>query len=190
MTTCVVTEGQFDGKLIESLIHTRKFKHARVFTAKGSSSAQSLARSILGVKQLPVALVLDADEYDPSRVEERKRYLETMLGTTAPRSEWELILLVPEMETVFFQVPGMLESLGLPLPDPVQREQARHQPRKVLVDLIRTNRRTSGEPRQWLMGKFPRLPHDKMWQFEPFSRLQRFLEQHGHAPNTLISDPQ
>jgi hypothetical protein len=191
MTACVVTEGQFDSELIKSLLKARKLKHARVFTASGSSSAQALARSLVGVKQLPVALILDADEHDPSRVEERRRYLENMLGTTAPRTEWELILLVPEMEMVFFQIPGMLEVLGLPNPTPVERERAKHQPKKVLDELIsKASKRRPNNPRQWLMGMIPKLPYDKIWQQEPFGRLQRFLEQHGPTREVTLPDHQ
>ncbi|MFY0522997.1 hypothetical protein ACN28I_07325 [Archangium gephyra] len=191
MTVCVVTEGQFDSELIKSLIKAKKIKHAQVFTAKGSSSAQSLARSLVGVKQLPVALILDADEHDPSRVEDRRKYLETMLGTTAPRNEWELILLVPEMEMVFFEVPGLLETLGLPAPTPVERERAKHRPHEVLADLIsKSNKHRPSNSRQWLMGMFPTLPYEKIWQLEPFSRLQRFLEQHGPTPEAMLPDHQ
>lgn len=186
MTACVVTRGQFGSELIRSLLKARKLKHTRLFTTNGSSSALSLARSLVGIKQLPVALVLDADAHESSKTEEYRRYLEAMLGAAAPRSEWELILVAPEMEAVFFQVPGLLESLGLPPPTPVQEERAKHQPHGVLVDLI--SKKTRHAPDPWLMRNLSRLPYDKIWQLEPFERLQRFLAQHARAPDAVMPD--
>jgi hypothetical protein len=190
MTACIVTEGKFDSELIRSMLNARKFTHTRVLTAQGASSALALARSVVGIKQLPVALILDADEHDSSRVEQRRKHLETMLRTTAPPSEWELLLMAPEMETIFFQVPDMLESLGLPSPTPVQREQAKHRPREVLVELISKTHRPSPDKLQWLMKTLPQLPYDKLWTLEPFDRLQRFLERHGATPEAMLPDHQ
>ncbi|WNG14839.1 hypothetical protein [Cystobacter fuscus] len=144
----------------------------------------------MGIKQYPVALILGTDVYEPTKVEERRRFLEAMLDETAPRDQWELILLAPEMETIFFQIPGLIEALGLPSPSEVQRERAKHQPRAVLIELLsKAGGRGSPDWPSWFRKTLPRLPHDKIWRLKPFNQLQHFLEQHQHRSETGHPSP-
>ncbi|HYO54649.1 hypothetical protein [Archangium sp.] len=100
------------------------------------------------------------------------------MGAITSMEEWRLILMVPELEILFFQVPGLLESLGLPAPSPDQLKIAEYVPRKVLEEIVTpvAAKRARNTPwRQWLMKRFSRLPHDEIWKLEPFAELLRFL---------------
>jgi hypothetical protein len=164
------------------MLKHRGIRNARVFVSQGKSSAQSLARSLLGVKHLPVALIMDADESDPEKVQEQGRQLETLLGMVAPREEWELILMVPEIESVFFQVPGLLETIGLPGPSPVQQERARYKPKQVLTELLAHTSRKARQPLE-LARRLPSAAYDKLWTYESFARLESFISRFDEAPS-------
>ncbi|HEX8440922.1 hypothetical protein [Archangium sp.] len=193
MTVCVVTEEQFDGELIESLLKAKGLEQARVFVGGNRSSAESLASSLMVVKQLPVALVLDAEAHDPSKIQSRRRQLEALVGAITSMEEWKLILMAPELEILFFRVPGLLESLGLPAPSSEQLKIAEYVPGKVLEELVTSGsaKRARNTPwRQWLMKRFSRLPHDEIWKLEPFAELQRFLIQVEQASESAaLGDP-
>ncbi|HLM42554.1 MAG TPA: hypothetical protein VK458_01750 [Myxococcaceae bacterium] len=178
MTVCVVTEEQFDGELIKSLLKARGLERTRVFVGGNRSSAESLASSLMVVKQLPVALLLDAEAHEPSKIESRRRQLEALVGAVTSLAEWKLFLMAPELEILFFRVPGLLESLGLPAPSSEQLKIAEYVPSKVLEEIVASGlpKRSRSTPwRQWLMKRFSRLPHDDIWKLEPFAELQRFL---------------
>jgi len=180
MTACVVTKDPFDGELFKALLKAKGLDQVRVFVSGNSSSAESLASSLMVVRQLPVALVLDAGAHAPSTVQSIRGELEALLGAMAPRRQWRLLLLAPELETLFFQVPGLLESLGLPAPSSEQQKLAEYAPRKVLEEIVTSSsakRAKNTSWRQWLMKRFSRLPHDEIWKLEPFAELQRFLLQ-------------
>jgi hypothetical protein len=178
MKSYVVTVGPFDGELIKTQLQARGFEQTRVLVSENASSAESLASSILLVKQLPVALVLNAGAYEPSMVHRISRQFESLLGAVAPRTDWRVLMMVPEMEILFFQVPGLLEALGLPAPTPDQLKIAEYVPGKVLEEIVApvAAKRARKTPwRQWLMKRFSRLPHEEIWKQEPFAELLRFL---------------
>jgi hypothetical protein len=190
MTVCVVVEGQFDGELLKSLIKAKGLKRTRVFVGGNRSSAESLASSLMVVKQLPVVLVLDAEAHDPSKIESIRRQLEALVGAITSEEEWKLILMAPELEILFFRVPGLLESLGLPAPSSEQLKIAEYVPSKVLEEIVTSGstKRARNTPwRQWLMKRFSRLPHDEIWKLEPFAELQRFLIQFEQDPQSAVS---
>jgi hypothetical protein len=187
MTVCIVVEGALEGEIIKQMLRCRGVKNARVFVSQGKSSAQSLTRSLLGVKQLPVALILDADETDPGKVEEQGRRLEVLLNMVAPRKEWELLLMVPEMEAVFFQVPGLLELIGLPSPSPVQQERAQYKPKHVLDELLAQTSKKARPPLLALARRLPREACEKLWTHDAFSRLESFITRFADSPEAGLS---
>jgi hypothetical protein len=189
MTVCVVTKDQFDGELLKSLIKAKGLKQARVFVGGNRSSAESLASTLMVAKQLPVALILDAEVYGASRVESSRRQLEALMGAMTSLEEWRLILMVPEMEIVFFQVPGLFEALGLPAPSPEQLLISEYVPTKVLEEIVApvAAKRARKTPwRQWLMKRFSRLPHEEIWKQEPFAELLRFLTSFEQESETAL----
>ncbi|WP_147448547.1 hypothetical protein [Corallococcus terminator] len=173
-----MTEGLFDEELVRKLI-ANKLGNSRVqvISAHGKSSAQSLARTLAGIKKSPVALVIDADEHDSIKIQEGRTYIESLLGSAAPRDMWELVLFVPALEIIFFKTPNWFQSLGLPPPSTLQRERAEHSPRRVLEELLRSNLKSSRQdPRRWLIEKMSSASIELLWATEPLATLGAFIE--------------
>lgn len=100
----VVTEGETEAGVIRLLLQGEMpaaMPSVSVRGAGGRSSADSLARSLLAVRQEPVALVVDADADSPHEVSERRRFLEQSLLQVANRPLWRVILMVPQFERIF-----------------------------------------------------------------------------------------
>jgi hypothetical protein len=189
MKAYIVVEGESDEALIQAMLKARKLgRQVQVMCSHGESSALALARTLLAVKHVPVALVLDAGGTSLQQVDEQRRYLESMLGLAGPREAWEVILLVPEVEAVFFQVPGLWESMGLPPLSEVQKERARYEPKSVLQESLakgpRRGRRVSP------LDHLSRQPRycEEIWKLEPFTRVASFLERVGESEAEPLLD--
>src|SRR5947207_6144800 len=85
MDVHVVTEGKTDELLVRKLLTDELIHHPqiRVVEAGGRSSAQSLARSILGARSEPVAVVIDADTVDSAQLSGQRDFLESYFGKVA-----------------------------------------------------------------------------------------------------------
>jgi len=178
MKTVIVAEGAFDHAIVKQLLASRPdFVTGAVaaLEAQGASSAVSLARSFLAVKNQPTALLLDADVDEPDKIQERKEQLEQLLGLAAVRDLWEVCLFVPTIEIIFFQTPGILEALGLRTPTPDEYARARHEPKNVLSSLaLAAGLRTQMD----LIPRFPGANWESVWTRDPFTQLHGFLRKH------------
>jgi len=108
----VITEGRSDAEILKRLLPEDILKSVEVLAGAGRYSAQSLARSILAVKRLPVALVLDADTRDDSSIQEQKDFLQESLAQASSGAPFEIFLAVPSLEVLFFERPAFIESLS------------------------------------------------------------------------------
>ena len=132
--------------------------------------------------------MLNTEDFSPDRIKERKSITEYLLDAAAPSHEWEVIFLVPGLERVFFQNPDMLEALGVPLPDPVQAERAKFLPGEVLMTLVsQGHKRAASDPQGWLEKRLPKLSYERAWQWEPFVRLQQFIERHEQGADARLT---
>ena len=75
----IVTEGQFDREILEKLLPKPLLQETAIIAAGGKYAAQSLASTILPIKQLPVALVIDGDTQDEHRIREQADLLNQLL---------------------------------------------------------------------------------------------------------------
>ncbi len=137
--TYIVTEGQFDAVLLEKLIPKNMNRETTFVVRSGGSSALSLARTILAVKRVPVALVVDADTTSESAICERQDLLRSLLNQAAVRVRFEVFLAVPEIETVFFVDRPLLEHLVHQKISDIEWSIAEFQPKKVLTDILHRN---------------------------------------------------
>jgi hypothetical protein len=132
----VVTEGHFDANVIRKVLDSVEpsVQAVEIVAVAGWSAAESLARSILVSRSNPVALVIDSDEADIERAEDRRRFLETSLATAGGSStRAKVILFIPTIEAVFFRRPKALSGVVLTRR---QRERAKYEPRQVLRQIM------------------------------------------------------
>ncbi len=136
MQAYVVTEGEHDARLLEKLLPDDLSANIKFVVGKGTYSAESLARSIISTRRLPVFLVLDADTSDERAVLERRELLRELLRQAAPSIRSDVFLAVPEIETIYFTDPSTAEAItGSTITKPMF-EAAKFRPKKVLVDLL------------------------------------------------------
>jgi Domain of unknown function (DUF4276) len=143
MTHHIIVEGPTDVAILKALLAptlaaAKPSVTVDFMVGRGWSAAESLARSILAIDREPVALVIDADATSPAQVEERRAVTEGLLGLYAPRSRWVVILMVPEIEVLFFKDPDFLAHLlrlKTKVPPTVLR-QAKFEPKAALAELL------------------------------------------------------
>jgi hypothetical protein len=132
----IVTEGESDATLLKAVLApviTRA--KARLLAAHGRSDAISLAQSLLVARKDPVALIIDADTSDPSRIAEERVVLEEMLRSVGVSAPHKVVLAVPVIESCLFEAPGVLEETFATRLSPEELMEARFQPKQVLQRL-------------------------------------------------------
>ncbi|MFP4439864.1 MAG: hypothetical protein ACLFVO_21725 [Chloroflexaceae bacterium] len=99
----VVTEDQIGATLLKKLLPEEIVDQTTFVAGSGRYAAQSLSLSILGVKQQPVALVINAGTEDGVAIQEQYDFLRELLGQATSGTPFEIFAAVPEIEGVFFQ---------------------------------------------------------------------------------------
>lgn len=135
MKTYVVAVGDLSTHLISRILEASGMPEVVVVSGgRNRTGAASYARSLLGTRRHPVALVLDARTYDADFAREQEReYFSLARGGSAPL---RLFMAVPELEAVLFSDPATLERiLERPIPADVLFE-AQFRPRVVLQRLL------------------------------------------------------
>lgn len=170
MKSVVVTEGESDILLLKALIGEAS-DTAKFVKAGGWSSADSLARSYLVDGQHDVVLVVDADSYDLSMVEERRRFLNFSLASVALRTHWQVIVIAPEIEALLFEERHLLEQIvGKPVSES-SFQQGKFEPKKVLMRLISGQSLT-----QFYQERLPKFDLTLLQNQPEIERLRTFLE--------------
>jgi hypothetical protein len=132
----VVTEGATDVRILKKLLPMPLVNETEFVAGSGSYSAQSLATTLLAVKQRPVALVVDADTDNLIAIQERRDFLRELLRQAASDVQFEVFTAVPELEIVFFQDKSLLEQLTQHTFTEVEWQAARHDPKAFLMQLF------------------------------------------------------
>lgn len=107
---CVVTEGQTDIDILKKVLPPKLAKEVEFVAGGGWSGAQSSAVTILAKRQIPVALVIDADGNDEQTIHEKLDSSRWLLKQAAVQVPFEVLLAVPQIEAVFFQDRPFLED--------------------------------------------------------------------------------
>jgi hypothetical protein len=172
----VMTENEFDKELIESLLARRFGKQARdidVRAALGKQDAWQGAYSLLAYKPIPTAIIVDADTIDRELTDEQLVDIEYLLGTSAPRHMWLLVLAQPEVEAVFFSDPAMLERIIGRKVSELEIARAALCPRAALQKLLPKPR--SGHGAKQMLKKLSDSDFEKLLVSETFRPLIEFL---------------
>jgi DNA-binding MarR family transcriptional regulator len=109
MRTHILLESLFDMRLVKRLLeHEGRSIDLHFKMGSPSSSLYSSARTLLAVVGEPVALVLDAETTSPSAVSRQRQAVEEVIGSTAKRSPFRLLMAVPSLEALLFTRPALL----------------------------------------------------------------------------------
>ncbi len=140
MTTYVVAETAFQGRLMKRLLHVGNLPEFVVVRGGRQISAVRMATSIRSKRGVPVIVVLDADTVEPRAILEKRPDLEYLLNTGAyprgPRPPALLVMALPQVEVVLFSDPEALECvLGRPLTER-EKIEGEFRPRAVLERLL------------------------------------------------------
>jgi hypothetical protein len=112
MNATVLTEANFDGMLLATLLADEEKRDGiEIGVVSGLSSGYSFARTMLAVKRIPVAIVIDADSPEEEVAPERRRNAEEVLGDAASGVPFRVIVAIPELEILFFTRPQLLKKV-------------------------------------------------------------------------------
>jgi hypothetical protein len=130
----IVTEGKSIAEILKRLLPENILRDTHLIA--GSNSALSSARTILVVKRLPVAFVVDANTNHQSTILEREDLLNYSLRQVSPGIPFEVFLAVPEMEIVFLQDRSFIEKLAHRNFTDLEWKLAQLQPREFLSSVL------------------------------------------------------
>ena len=136
MIAYIICEGLSDTQILQSILPKQLLKEVEVVAAGGISSVKSLARSLVVRRQVPVAIVVDADSTVPELVQMQTNSITQIVESVSVNTPVKVILFVPEMEAIFFQDPQLLSRLLGYSPSQDELTLAISQPAKVLKQLI------------------------------------------------------
>ena len=178
MKTVAVTEGAADAAILVGILGAVMEPETFKVVAAGSrSSAVSLARSYLAVREFPIALVLDADMTDEARIREEELNLTELLAFAGARERFGVFLAVPTIEIVFFPNQAATEEmLGKSMSED-EWEAAQYRPKDVLRKLIGGNHVSVPPIAELLKGRAPHV----LAEGPLMKRLADFISQHASA---------
>ena len=136
MIAYIVCEGALDEQLLQRVLPEELLNNVKIVSAGGLSATKSLARSLLVRRQVPVAIVVDADSVAPDLVQERLKNIEEIVKSVSVDTPVKVILAAPEIETIFFQDSLLLSRLLGYEPSQDILNWAAFQPRKALEQLL------------------------------------------------------
>jgi hypothetical protein len=109
------------------------------FIPSSNSAALSESTSILVVKRVPVALVVDANTDHENAIYEQQDTLQYLLHQAAVRVPFKVLLAIPSIETIFFQDRTLLEQLIHHQVTDTEWELAKYNPKKSLTYFLGEN---------------------------------------------------
>lgn len=173
MKAYIVTEGDLDRELLELLLPKELSEDVTIVTAGGASGATSMARSLVALRRVPVALVVDANSISPDLVRERSLGLRELLQSVSVGTPAEVFLAVPEMEEIYFQVPHLLDRvLKVDIPETLSI-MAEARPKDALSRLLGSHE-TIKSVSQLLSALAPN-DLEELRRVKPISDLEEFL---------------
>lgn len=131
----IVTEGTTDQVILQRLLPEEITREVEFVIGRGSYSAQSLARTLLSIRERPVALVIDADTIDEQTINEKRDFLLQLFRPATTTAKFEVFIATPMIESVLFYKKSIVERfLNRKISD-MEWELARSQPQKVINEV-------------------------------------------------------
>jgi hypothetical protein len=137
MKAYIVCEGKIDVEILKHILPSELLKDVYLVDAGVLYDVTSLACSLVVKRQVPVAIVIDADSTHPNLIEERRRDFQEIIESVAINKAFvKVILAIPEIEHIFFTDNHLLPKiLGDKIP-PDLLTLAKFQPKKALKQLF------------------------------------------------------
>lgn len=182
MKTWIVVEGQTDRAVLAVLLDDlRPGAQFEIVAAGGADYARPLARTYLLTRREAVALVVDADTSDARSAAAQRRDLTDYLAWGSGAAPYMVVQFVPEIESIFFAVPGLLEGImGKPV-DQLVLIAGREAPKKVLSLLLpsHTPARLVAEASEAQLLALRQLP--------VIAELRKFIASAVNAANAAVA---
>ena len=136
MITYIICEGSFDTQLLKTVLPANLLTDVGVVAAGRVSGVESLARSLVVRRRVPVVIVVDADSVVPELVQQRRKDIEEIVKIVSINTPVKVVSAVPEIEIIFFQDVSLLSRLLGYIPPKDILDMAVYQPRKALEQLL------------------------------------------------------
>ena len=143
MIAYIVCEGITDAQLLQRILPKELLNDVEIVAAGGLSAIKSLARSLIVRRQVPVAIVADADSVEPNVIHDRLNSIEEIVKSVAISTPVKVILAVPTIEIIFFEDIGLLSHLLEYGPSQAQKMMnlAKSQPDKAIREFLDRSQR-------------------------------------------------
>jgi hypothetical protein len=136
MNAYIVVEGPTDEVILRALLPDEVLDSLVIVPVGSRSSPVSIARTLLVTKHKPVVLLTDSDTRNETRLQEQRQTTEELLKAVSGKIPVKVILCVPEIETVFFHAPQVIERVfGGGMPKELFLL-ARDRPKEILSELF------------------------------------------------------
>ena len=127
----IITEREIDKAILEKVLPPKSLEGVKVIAGTGFSSALSWATSLLGTTRDHIIFVADSNSTDDMTAREHYSFINMFLRRSGS-GRYHIVMLSPEIETIYFQNKDAAESLvGRKLSD-IELELAANSPRKAL----------------------------------------------------------
>ena len=132
----IVTESESTAEILKKLLPKNLIRSIAFIAGSGDYSAWSKAGTLLFVKHLPVALVINTHTVNDSNVREKVGSLRELILPRPAGVRFEIFPAVPEIETVFFQDRRFIEKLAKKTFTDMEWNFAKLNPKEALTYLL------------------------------------------------------
>ena len=143
MIAYIICESRSDIQILQAILPKQLLKEVEFVAAGGISSVTSLARSIVVRRQVPVAIVVDADSTVPELVQMRTNSLTEIVESVSVNTPVKVILFIPAIEAIFLQDYQLLSRLLGYNPSQNELTLVSSPPIKILKQLIAKSEKVS-----------------------------------------------
>lgn len=134
MKRIILCESNADAALLMEALPQDIVSTSHFFASQGKSVGLSRARSLLSMHSIPLLLVEDADTMDGIAVLERVDFVRQSLAMVARNTKFDVSVIVPEMEVLFFQTNEIARTLLGERATAAILEQGMFRPKDALID--------------------------------------------------------
>ncbi|MFG6099804.1 hypothetical protein SPB21_31465 [Leptothoe sp. ISB3NOV94-8A] len=128
----IVVEGPSDAEILRALLDETLLEDVKFINGEGKYGAETMARSLLLDRYLPVLLVIDADTSNSDAIHSYQQDLEFLTRSAAVGTPYKILQAIPTIEAVFLQDRPLFEQLiGRQFTD-LEWQLGQKQPRELL----------------------------------------------------------
>jgi hypothetical protein len=133
----IITEAETDSEILKAVLPEMLTQDVTWGSSQGRYGIQSLASTLLATRQKPVLVVLDSDTLDTATTHEIQNATEALLGRVAPAEKFHVTVVMPELETIFFEDRALFARIFEHEPTALEWESGKYAPKQLLVQLAR-----------------------------------------------------